>query len=359
VTAGEATGWLGLDSEHMLAAVAGAGAQAAAAADAVGRITLPTAHDAGAVTSIVVVGVGTSALAGEVLQAFAAPRCGVPVLVVDPSAAPAFVGPRTLVFAVSFSGNGQATLTATAKALDAGARVVAVTVDGQLARLASAAGACVIGPVAVPGAAPVLPSRAALAATVVTLVLACEQLGLIADVALSVSATVTQLTRRGAELSAGGGIAAHVARSIGRTIPLIHGASGLPAAAARRWKTQVNENAKAPAFFGVQPDASLNEVCGFGQHGDVTRQVLTLVNLRTGLEDDGVASCVELFSELTSEALARVVDVEAEGDGDLARFFDLVLIGDFVSLHLAAREGIDPGPVPTAVELEQRLAHRR
>jgi glucose/mannose-6-phosphate isomerase len=59
---------------------------------------------------------------------------------------------------------------------------------------------------------------------------------------------------------------------------------------------------------------------------------------------------------VTSEALARVVNVEGTGEGDLARFFDVVMIGDFVSLHLAAHEGIDPGPVPASSELRRRAA---
>ena len=161
---------------------------------------------------------------------------------------------------------------------------------------------------------------------------------------------------RRTSLSSGEGLAREIARQIGRTIPLFHGASGLGAVAARRWKTQVNENSKSPAAFGVQPEVCHNEVCGFGQQGDVTRQVLTLVSLRTGLEDAVMSRRFELFAELTAEALARVVDVEASGEGELARFFDLVMIGDFVSLHLAAREGIDPGPVPTLSELKLRLA---
>ena len=43
------------------------------------------------------------------------------------------------------------------------------------------------------------------------------------------------------------------------------------------------------------------------------------------------------------------------GDGDLAQLLDLILFGDFVSLHLAFQEGIDPGPVPVLVELKDRL----
>jgi glucose/mannose-6-phosphate isomerase len=356
VTGGPGAAWLGLDSENMLPAVAGAAATIEAAMKAYVPISLP-GLDAGGVTSVVVAATGASALASSAFQAFAAPRFQIPVVLVSTSSIPSFVGPSTLVFAVSFSGDTRATLDAASNALAAGAPLVAVTGDGPLGGLAAGAGAPVIGP---PRGLPQMSHpRAALGATVASLLCACEQLGLSGEVRPQLSAAIAQLSDRSAELSSGGGVAARIGRLIGRTIPLVHGASGLGAVAARHWKTQVNANAKAPAFFGVQPEVCHDEVCGFGQHGDVTRQVLTLVNLRTGLESDGVAACFELFSELTSEALARIVDVEAAGAGDLARFFDLVMIGDFVSLHLAARDGIDPGPVPTSVELLERASRRR
>ena len=73
-------------------------------------------------------------------------------------------------------------------------------------------------------------------------------------------------------------MAFEIAQQLDRTIPLVQGASGIGAVAARRWKTQVNENAKAPAFFAAQPEWCHNEICGFGQNGDVTRQVTTIVD---------------------------------------------------------------------------------
>ena len=78
--------------------------------------------------------------------------------------------------------------------------------------------------------------------------------------------------------------ARELARKIGRTIPIIYGSGGLGGVAALRWKQSVNENAKAPAFWNEYPELDHNEVCGWGQHGDVTRQVFTLVELRHGLE---------------------------------------------------------------------------
>lgn len=344
--------WLDPDSEDLLPATLGMGDQIAVAL--AGTVPLPSGLDVERLTSVVVAGMGGSAVAGEVLQAFAAPRSPLPVVLVNSSSPPRFLGPGSLVFAVSFSGQTEETLTVTAAALSVGAPVVAVTCGGALAERVADAGGAVVD--LAPGSSPpVSQPRAAIGATAASLLLACEQIGLLPGAASELRLACEQLGRRGRSLSSGGGIAADVARQIGRTIPLVHGASGLGAVAARRWKTQVNENAKSPSAHGVQPEVCHNEVCGFGQHGDVTRQVLTLVNLRSGLEDARMARRFELFAELTSEALSRVVDVEAAGDGELARFFDLIMIGDVVSLHLAGREGIDPGPVPTLAELKSAL----
>jgi len=343
--------WLHPDSEDLLGASAALGEHIDSALGAF--VPIDGLPGPGALTCVVVAGMGGSAVAGEVLQAFAGPRSTVPVVLVNDYSLPRHVGPGTLMFAVSFSGDTEETLRTTAAALQTGAHIVAVTSGGALAGMVGDGGGSVI--LIRPG---VSQPRCAVGATAVPLLLVCEQLGLVPDVRAQLQAAVAQLARRRAELESGGGLAAEIARRIGRTIPLFHAAAGLPAVAARRWKTQLNENAKAPAYFGVQPEVCHNEVCGFGQHGDVTRQVLTHVNLRTRTEDPRIALRFELYAEAIEEAVAGVIDVDAAGDGELARFFDLVTLGDFVSLHLAAREGIDPGPVPTLTELKQQLASR-
>ncbi|MGI8684511.1 MAG: SIS domain-containing protein, partial [Acidimicrobiales bacterium] len=126
-------------------------------------------------------------------------------------------------------------------------------------------------------------------------------------------------------------------------------------AVAQRWKAQINEIAKAPAFYSVHPELCHNELQGWGQHGDVTRQLITLVNLRHDSEHPQVGRRFELVADLVREVVAGIEEVHAEGDGDLAQLLDLVLVGDYVALHMAAAEGIDPGPVPIIDELKQRL----
>ena len=105
--------------------------------------------------------------------------------------------------------------------------------------------------------------------------------------------------------------ARELARQIGRTIPIIYGAGGFGAVAAMRWKCSINENAKAPAYWNVYPELDHNEICGWGQHGDVTRQIFTLVELHQGLEHPQLERRMTATREMIDEAVNQVIVVEA------------------------------------------------
>jgi glucose/mannose-6-phosphate isomerase len=309
-------------------------------------------RDPASVEQVVVIGMGGSGMAGDVVAAVAAPMLAVPVLVVKSYECPAFVDSGSLVFAVSASGDTEETLQAATDAASAGATMVVVSGGGKLAESAGGWQAPVI---AVPRE--ISQPRAALGAMAIPPLVVLEEMGLYRGGHYWIEAAVLQLTRRRDELQRAGDAspAAAMARRIGRTIPLIHGGGAVGATAAQRWKTQVNENAKAPAFSNAQPELCHNEVSGWGQHGDVTRQLITAVALRHDGEHPQVGRRFELVSELLREVVADVLEVRAEGEGDLAQLFDLILFGDYVSLWLAAQAGVDPGPVPVLAELKERL----
>ena len=305
------------------------------------------------VQNVVVVGMGGSGITGDMLAAVAAPLLPVPVVVVKSYECPAFVGPETLVFAISASGDTEETVQAATDAEAAGARVVAVTGGGQLARLADAWGAPRIP---VPPGIP--QPRAALGAMLVPPLVVLDHLGLYRGGRSWISAALEQMKRRRDQIEAAGDSSepAVIARRIGRTMPLIQGGGALGAAAAQRWKTQINENAKTAAWWSVQPELCHNEVCGWGQNGDVTRQLVTAVLLRHEDEHPQVGRRFDLVGEMMREVLADVIEVQAAGEGDLAQLLDLVLTGDYASLWLAAETGVDPGPVPVLGELKAALA---
>lgn len=302
------------------------------------------------IENVVVLGMGGSGVAGDILQAAAGPFMSVPVSTVKSYELPAFVGDGSLVIAISCSGNTEETIEAATEAAMQGARIVAVTQGGELAKLAAGWGAPIIS-------VPDIPQpRAALGALAIPPLVVLEEIGLFPGATQWIDLAIVQLQRRRDALIKDGNAAEQLARKIGRTLTLVHGGGSIGATAAQRWKTQINENAKAPAFYAAQPELCHNEIQGWGQHGDVTRQVLTLVALRHDAEHPQVTRRFDLTADYLREVVSSIEDVQAEGEGDLAQLLDLILFGDFVSLHMAFQEGIDPGPVPVLVDLKQRLA---
>ena len=337
-----------IDSLGMVAATTALPEQVAAAAERSGGLSgLPAPED---IQSVVVLGMGGSGISGDIVAAVAGPFMPVPVVVAKSYELPAFVGEGALVFAVSFSGDTEETVEAASEAAVQGAKVVVVSGGGELTRLAEAWHAPLVP---VPDDIPV--PRAAIGALAIPPLIVLEDVGLFPGARQWVAEAVRQLSARCAELKAGDSVVTDLARRIGRTIPLIYGGGTLGAVAALRWKTQMNENARIPAFWNAQPELCHNEIAGWGQHGDLTRQAITLVALRHDFEHPQVMRRFELVFRMVDEVVAGIVQVQARGEGQLAQLLDLMLVGDFVSLQLALNEGIDPGPVPALDEIKTAL----
>jgi glucose/mannose-6-phosphate isomerase len=351
VTSTTARSPLPVDSLGMWDAAAGLPEQVATAIDAAEAADLGSIGSHAAFCDVVVCGMGGSGIAADVAAAACARRGSVPVSVVKSYTMPAHVGPGTLVLAVSCSGDTEETIAAAADARVRGAAVVTVAGPGDLASQAAREGSPLVPvPTGIPQ------PRAAFGALSVPPLVVLERLGLLGGAREALRRAVLVLSTSRDALVAPGNVAEELARRIGTTIPLVHGASGPTAVAAMRWKTQVNENAKAPAFFSVQPELSHNEVAGWARRGEVTREAITVVMLRYPGEHPRVGRRFDLVKNLVDRDVANVIEVRTDAEEDLAALFDLALLGDFVSLYLAGDNGVDPGPVPVLGELKAHLA---
>lgn len=314
------------------------------------RSTLPRADE---IDNIVVLGMGGSGIAGDVLRAVASSLL-VPIVVLKQIRTPAFVGPRTLAFALSYSGNTEETLAMASGALDSGARLVAITAGGDLATLAERRGG-----VHVPCDPTLGMPRAAIGALVAPLFVTVFHAGLLPQGHALLVEAQAQLKRRRDQcvptVEGAANPAREIARRIGRSIPLIYGGGALGGVAAYRWKCDINENAKAPAFDAAYPELAHNEICGWGQHGDVTRQLVTLVSLRHGFEHARLSERIDRTTELIEEAVQQVIEVSAEGEGRLAELLDLMYLGDWVSCYLALDNDVDPGPIDAITQLKAAM----
>ena len=331
--------------------------EAAAAVPEQIETAIATAHaaeglpDGAQIDNVLVLGMGGSGVSGDLLAHIAGPFMPVPVVVVKGYEPPSYVNERTLVFAMSFSGNTEETLEAVSTAANAGGRIVAVTQGGALGDACRASGAPIIG------IADDIPQpRAGLGALAAPMMIVLERLGLFHGAEGWLGFAVEQLKVRRDKLTAAGNPAEKLADDLARRVPIMYGGGGLGGLAAMRWKTEFNENSRSPAFANTNPELCHNEIAGWGQNGDLTRQVFALINLRHDFEHPQVMRRFDVMDPWLDEVVGDIFEVRAEGEGSLAQLLDLCMVGTFTSLHLAVREGIDPGPVPVLDELKAALA---
>ena len=315
-----------------------------------GREVAP-APSAQGVTAVAVCGMGGSAVAGDVIRALYAHRLALPVVVVRASELPAFCGPDTLVLASSYSGDTAEVMECFEEAVERGCRLIAVTSGG---RLFARAGELGLARVLVPAG---LMPRAALGYLVLGSLGALETAGLVPPLPEDVEEAADELSSLAATCApavpASVNPAKRVARAIGDRVPVVWGAEGLGSAAAIRWKTQFNENAKIPAWASALPELDHNEVVGWS---DGAGSRFFVVALRHEGEPAGDAARFPLSMDVARESGAHVEEVWARGSSDLARFLSLAMTGDFTSAYLGIARGVDPTPVDAIARLKRALA---
>jgi len=334
------------DPGGMLGEVAGAGDQALAALGAARAAPL-----VGPLPEVVVVaGMGGSGIAGDVLAALAFGASPVPVLAAKGDRLPAFVGPGTLLVAVSYSGNTAETVSAVEQGLAAGARLVAVTSGGTLAELAQGRGAPLV---AIDGGR--MP-RAALWSLVVPVCAAAEAAGVLPPLTDQVKAAADALEEEAAALGPAVPTASNPAKQAALRLldrlPVVWGSGQVGAVAATRFRTQGNENAKISVVSGALPEVSHNDVMGLEGGLGPGRELVLLRDEAGEHERDGrriQAACRALGVD---DPVLRLA-----GDGpELVRLARLTAFADFATTYLGIARGVDPTPIRTLDQVKAALA---
>ncbi len=345
------------DTLDFLDAVAGLPEQLAHAHEVAGAVHADAFPRGDTIRNLVVLGMGGSGISGDVVAAAFNDELPVPITVLKQIRTPAFVGPETLAIAISYSGNTEETVSMASSAVERGAQLVAISCGGRLADVARDAGGLHL-----PCPAGLMP-RAAIGALVAPLLVTLYRTGLAPGAHANLMTAQAQLAHRRdrcvPSVTGAANVTRELARKIGGTIPIIYGAGSLGGVAAYRWKCDVNENAKAPAFWHQYPELDHNEICGWGQHGDVTRQLFSLIELRHGFEHKRLRLRIDATRDIIDECVHQVLPVEAEGDGRFAQLLDLMYLGDWTSCYLALQSDVDPGPIDAIVDLKSRLASTR
>ncbi|MDW7991111.1 MAG: bifunctional phosphoglucose/phosphomannose isomerase [Anaerolineae bacterium] len=290
------------------------------------------------VREVVVLGMGGSAIGGALVSALVAEECPVPILGVGGYDLPAHAGPETLVVGSSYSGKTEETLTTFRKAMERGCRLVAIATGGDLADLAEERGYPLLK------FPPCLAPRAAIGYSVVLLLGLLCQVGLVRDYGEDLDEAIAVLEEWGQELRPETPTVHNPAKRlagqlIGR-LPAVYGA-GFLAPVARRWKSQFNENAKQWAIWEEMPELNHNAVVGYGLPDRVREQAYVLM-LRSPQDHPRVQARWEVTKELLLREGIAIDEMWGRGQSRLAQMLSLIHFGDYVSLYLAALNGVDP-----------------
>jgi glucose/mannose-6-phosphate isomerase len=311
---------------------------------------LPAAAD---VRAIVVTGMGGSSISGDLLQSYLQADCRIPIVVNRHYGLPAFVGPETLVCAVSYSGNTEETLSAFGEARARGARLLAVTSGGQLAQRADEwRVACV-------RVAESLPPRTTLGYLFTPMLVTLARLGLIADQRGPLAEAIEVLRELGAQYRPGietfRNLPKALARDLHGKFPVVYGVQAFSDVVAYRWRTQLNENSKVLASHQAFPELNHNEVVGWQGPLSGTPDVWVVL-LRDSQELGRIAQQIDITKAFLQERAAGITEVWSQGHSRLARLLSLLYTGDFTSYYLALLRGVDPKPVAAIDRLKDRLA---
>ncbi|HHV16969.1 MAG TPA: bifunctional phosphoglucose/phosphomannose isomerase [Gelria sp.] len=302
--------------------------------------------------NIVVSGMGGSAIGGDILRVYAAKKAKVPVVVVRDYNIPAFVDQQTLFLAVSYSGNTEETLSAYSQAREQGASIICITTGGKLKARADQDGYAVVE---IPAG---LVPRAATGYLFAPLALLLEELGIVEGVRQELEETVEVLRGMREQLHPGvetGNQARIIAGKLKDSLPVIWGTAGVSEVAALRWKAQINENAKCPAYYNVFPELNHNEIVGFEVPQPLLAS-LSCIILRDKYDYERNQRRIEISKDIIKDQVKEIIEINSQGESYLARFYSLVYIGDYASVYLALEYGINPTPVKVIDYLKAELA---
>ena len=309
----------------------------------------PSAHSAaGEVNKVVVCGMGGSAIAGNLISDLVGAtashgRPTPPVIVVRGMEFPFALDRDSLVITCSFSGETGETISLFHRALDAGARLIVVAGGGRLAQEAGNRGLPLLK-IEIPGE-----PRSAVGYSLMLLTAAFGRLGLAEVTDPQVDDAVACLERRVAGLAEDvptqDNLAKQLALALDDRIIAVYG-GGLFSGMARRWKTQLNENGKAWAFFEEVPEMLHNAVEVFAPPVGASEGMTALL-LKPSLGNDPLAPHYATVEDALDRGGTpfKVLAGEPE-DGPLAQLLGMMALGDYVSYYLAISKGLDPSSIP-------------
>ncbi|MGD2066231.1 MAG: bifunctional phosphoglucose/phosphomannose isomerase [Candidatus Bathyarchaeota archaeon] len=304
--------------------------------------------------NIVVVGMGGSAIGGEILRDWFRDTLPISIEVCRDYTLPAYVNKDTLVFVNSYSGNTEETLTAFLSAIQRKCTVVAVTSGGQLEAFCEK---LQVPHTIIPEG---LQPRVAIPYMFFPIPVLLEKMGIVSGIEAELEDAIAALEKaakaNAPDVPTKGNKAKQLATELKATIPIVYGFRQYTSIA-NRLKAQFNENSKIPSKAEAFPELNHNETVGYDAPESLTKK-LSIVLIRDPQEPPEIRNRIETTTSLVFGRANKVLEIWAEGKAKLAKMLSVMCVGDFASVYLAILQNKDPTPVDIIVKVKAELAQK-
>jgi glucose/mannose-6-phosphate isomerase len=289
--------------------------------------------------SILIVGMGGSAVGGLLLRDWLLDYLKIPISVNRGYNLPAWVDNKTLIYAVSYSGNTEETLSQYKAALERNCTIICFCSGGQLKNKAEENNHILVNfPT---GYQP----RAAIPFQFYSLAGVSRKIGFIKDkkweeVSESIKVVETICARMKPEVPYESNFGKKFAQELKGYIPLIY-APQLFTNVAYRYSTQFNENSKVPSGTNFFPESFHNSVMAREGHVELLAKICIVI-IRDSRINQELSRKIDTYHELMQKTFGKSITVETRGDSNLARIMSALIQGDYASAYLAILYEVDP-----------------
>jgi glucose/mannose-6-phosphate isomerase len=304
--------------------------------------------------NIVIVGMGGSAIGGEILKDWLRDELPIPIEVNRDYTLPAYVDKDTIVFANSYSGNTEETLSSFLAARRRKCTTVAITSGGQLQAFCKK---LQVPHVTIPSG---LPPRVAVPYLFFPLPVILEKMGILSNVRDELEEAISVFERiskaNSPDVLTENNMAKKLANELRDTIPVVYGFRQY-SVVAHRFKTQFNENSKLHSKHDVFPELNHNETVGW-EAPEILTKNYSVILIRDPEEPPELRNRIDTTKSLVFSRAKKVHEINADGTGKLAKMFSVLCIGDYTSIYLAILQNKDPTPVKIIDNVKKELAKK-
>jgi len=304
---------------------------------------------------IIIVGMGGSAIAGNLASDLASPSSSPSIRVVRDFWIPGISkNSNQLIVACSFSGETKETVAMFGQALSEGVAVAAIVGGGTLGKMAKDSGIPIMT-VDSPGE-----PRSAVGCNLMLLGSLLERVGAITLSDVEVTEAVDSATLMASQIGIGiptvNNLAKQLARELIGGLTLVYGGGGL-SAVALRWKSQINENGKSWAFAEVLPELLHNSVESFPGSPEI-RDRTTALLLKPYQTNTELGNQYEVLTVMLDQLGIKNRTFTGVSGGVLAQSLSMIVLGDHISYYMGLLNGVNPSETPIINDAKDRLSDR-